>query len=125
MTFGLKKQLITVVGQGGNRDKTKRPIMASIASELSDKVILTLITQEMRILILLSRKWKKVLWLRIIKVLAITDRKQAKNSVSISSAKRYYFDCGKGHETYQEINGVRHDFDDMKIVKEILEQLYK
>jgi hypothetical protein len=45
--------------------------------------------------------------------------------VSISSAKRYYFDCRKGHETYQEINGVRQDFDDMKIVKEILEQLYK
>jgi UDP-N-acetylmuramyl tripeptide synthase len=43
--------------------------------------------------------------------------------VSISSAKRYYFIAG--HETYQEINGVRQDFDDMKIVKEILEQLYK
>jgi UDP-N-acetylmuramyl tripeptide synthase len=45
--------------------------------------------------------------LRIIKVLAITDRKQAIKTASISSAKRYYFDCRKGHETYQEINGVK------------------
>jgi UDP-N-acetylmuramoyl-L-alanyl-D-glutamate--2,6-diaminopimelate ligase len=58
-------------------------------------------------------------------VLAISDRKQAiKHSVSIGSAKRYYSDCRKGHETYQEINGVRHDFDDMKS-KKILEQLHK
>jgi UDP-N-acetylmuramoyl-L-alanyl-D-glutamate--2,6-diaminopimelate ligase len=59
------------------------------------------------------------------KVLAITDRKQAIKTACHYSAKRYYFDCRKGHETYQEINGVRQDFDDMKIVKEILEQLYK
>ncbi|WP_339918800.1 UDP-N-acetylmuramoyl-L-alanyl-D-glutamate--2,6-diaminopimelate ligase [uncultured Flavobacterium sp.] len=121
------EQLITVVGCGGNRDKTKRPIMASIASELSDKVVLTsdnprnedpdTIIQEMEVGVA-AENYKKVL--------AITDRKQAiKTACQLAQPNDIILIAGKGHETYQEVNGVRHDFDDMKIVKEILEQLHK
>ena len=121
------EQLITVVGCGGNRDKTKRPIMASIASELSDKVVLTsdnprnedpdTIIQEMEVGVA-AGNYKKVL--------AITDRKQAiKTACQLAQPNDIILIAGKGHETYQEVNGVRHDFDDMKIVKEILEQLHK
>jgi UDP-N-acetylmuramyl-tripeptide synthetase len=121
------EQLITVVGCGGNRDKTKRPIMATIASELSDKVILTsdnprnedpdTIIKEMEEGGA-AENYKKVL--------AITDRKQAiKTACQLAQPNDIILIAGKGHETYQEINGVRHDFDDMKIVKEILEQLHK
>jgi UDP-N-acetylmuramyl-tripeptide synthetase len=121
------EQLITVVGCGGNRDKTKRPIMASIASELSDKVILTsdnprnedpdTIIKEMEVGVA-AENYKKVL--------AISDRKQAiKTACQLAQPNDIILIAGKGHETYQEINGVRHDFDDMKIVKETLEQLHK
>jgi len=121
------EQLITVVGCGGNRDKTKRPIMAGIASELSDKVVLTsdnprnedpdAIIAEMEQGIV-AQNYKKVL--------SITDRRQAiKTACQLAQPNDIIIIAGKGHETYQEINGVRSDFDDMKIVKEILEQLHK
>ena len=121
------EQLITVVGCGGNRDKAKRPIMASIAAELSDKVVLTsdnprnedseTIIQEMEQGIT-PQNYKKSL--------SITDRKQAiKTACQLAQPNDIILIAGKGHETYQEIRGVRHDFDDMKIVKEILEQLNK
>jgi len=121
------EQLITVVGCGGNRDKTKRPIMASIASELSDKAVLTsdnprnedpdVIISEMEAGVA-AQNYKKVL--------AITDRKQAiKTACQLAQPNDIILIAGKGHETYQEIKGVRQDFDDMQIVKEILEQLHK
>jgi UDP-N-acetylmuramoyl-L-alanyl-D-glutamate--2,6-diaminopimelate ligase len=121
------EQLITVVGCGGNRDTTKRPIMAGIASELSDKVILTsdnprneepeIIIQEME---------KGVAAQNFKKVLSITDRLQAiKTACQLAQPNDIILIAGKGHETYQEIKGVRHDFDDMKNVKEILDQLHK
>ncbi|UFH36756.1 UDP-N-acetylmuramoyl-L-alanyl-D-glutamate--2,6-diaminopimelate ligase [Flavobacterium acetivorans] len=121
------EQLITVVGCGGNRDKTKRPIMAGIASDLSDKAILTsdnprnedpeTIIHEMEQGVA-AQNYKKVL--------AITDRKQAiKTACQLAQTNDIILIAGKGHETYQEINGVRHHFDDMEIVKEILEQLHK
>jgi UDP-N-acetylmuramoyl-L-alanyl-D-glutamate--2,6-diaminopimelate ligase len=121
------EQLITVVGCGGNRDKAKRPIMAGIASDLSDKVILTsdnprdeepeVIIQEME---------KGVAVQNFKKVLTITDRLQAiKAACQLAQPNDIILIAGKGHETYQEIKGVRHDFDDMKNVKEILNQLLK
>jgi UDP-N-acetylmuramoyl-L-alanyl-D-glutamate--2,6-diaminopimelate ligase len=121
------EQLITVVGCGGNRDKAKRPIMAAIATELSDKTILTsdnprnedanVIIQEMEQGIA-AQNYKKAL--------SITDRKQAiKTACQLAQPNDIILIAGKGHETYQEIQGVRHDFDDMKIVKEFLEQLTK
>ncbi|MDR6844021.1 UDP-N-acetylmuramoyl-L-alanyl-D-glutamate--2,6-diaminopimelate ligase [Flavobacterium granuli] len=121
------EQLITVVGCGGNRDTAKRPVMANIASELSDKVILTsdnprneepeAIIQEME---------KGIQAQNFKKVLSITDRLQAiKTACQLAQPNDIILIAGKGHETYQEIKGVRHDFDDMKNVKEILDQLGK
>jgi UDP-N-acetylmuramoyl-L-alanyl-D-glutamate--2,6-diaminopimelate ligase len=121
------EQLITVIGCGGNRDKAKRPIMAQIAANLSEKVILTsdnprnedpeAILNEMEAGIE-AHNYKKVL--------RITDRKQAiKTACQLAQSNDIILIAGKGHETYQEINGVRHHFDDMETVKEILEQLRK
>jgi UDP-N-acetylmuramoyl-L-alanyl-D-glutamate--2,6-diaminopimelate ligase len=121
------EQLITIVGCGGNRDKAKRPIMAGIASELSDKVVLTsdnprnenpeTIIQEME---------KGVSAQNYKKSLSIIDRKQAiKTACQLAQANDIILIAGKGHETYQEIHGVRHDFDDMKMVTKLLEQLSK
>ncbi len=121
------EQLITVVGCGGNRDKAKRPIMASIAAELSDKVILTsdnprnedpeVIIQEMEQGVA-AQNYKKSL--------SITDRKQAiKTACQLAQPNDIILIAGKGHEAYQEIQGIRHHFDDMETVKEILEQLNK
>jgi UDP-N-acetylmuramoyl-L-alanyl-D-glutamate--2,6-diaminopimelate ligase len=60
------------------------------------------------------------------RILSITDRKQAiKTACQLAQPNDIILIAGKGHETYQEIDGVRHDFDDMKIVKELLEQLHK
>ena len=121
------EQLITVVGCGGNRDKAKRPVMANIATTLSDKVVLTsdnprnenpeAIIAEMEVGVE-PQNFKKMV--------AITDRKQAiKTACQLAQPNDIILIAGKGHETYQEIEGVKHDFDDMKIVKEILDQLSK
>jgi UDP-N-acetylmuramoyl-L-alanyl-D-glutamate--2,6-diaminopimelate ligase len=121
------EQLITVVGCGGDRDKTKRPIMANIASDLSDKIIITsdnprtetpeTIIEEMELGVA-PQNYKKTV--------SIIDRKQAiKTACQLAQANDIILIAGKGHETYQEINGVRHDFDDMKMVKEMLDQLGK
>ena len=121
------EQLITVVGCGGDRDKTKRPVMAGIAADLSDKIIITsdnprtenpeTIIEEMEAGVA-PQNYKKTV--------SIVDRKQAiKTACQLAQANDIILIAGKGHETYQEINGVRHDFDDMKIVKEMLEQLNK
>ena len=116
--------LITVVGCGGDRDKTKRPIMARLASEISDKTIFTsdnprtenaeAIIHEMEAGVS-PGDYKKTI--------SITDRKQAiKTAVQLAKPKDIILIAGKGHENYQEINGVRHYFDDMELVKEFLEQ---
>ena len=121
------EQLITVVGCGGDRDTTKRPIMAKIASEMSDKAIFTsdnprseqpeAIIEDME---------KGVEGQNFKKTLSIVDRKQAiKSACQLAQSGDIILIAGKGHETYQEIQGVRYDFDDMKIVKELLEQLNK
>ena len=121
------EQLITVVGCGGDRDKTKRPVMARIASEFSDKVIFTSdnprteapeqIIAEMEAGVE-PQHYKKTV--------SILDRKQAiKTACQLADANAILLIAGKGHETYQEINGIRHDFDDMQIVKEFLELLNK
>lgn len=121
------EQLITVVGCGGDRDKAKRPIMANIATQMSDKVIITsdnprtenpsTIITEMEAGVE-PQNFKKSL--------SIEDRKQAiKTACQLANANDIILIAGKGHETYQEIQGVRHDFDDMKMVKEFLQQMNK
>jgi UDP-N-acetylmuramyl-tripeptide synthetase len=122
-----KEQLITVVGCGGNRDKTKRPIMAGIASELSDKVVLTSDNPRNEDPdVIITEMERGVAAQDYNKVLAITDRRQAiKAACQLAQPNDIIIIAGKGHETYQEIKGIRNDFDDMKIVKEALEQLHK
>lgn len=121
------EQLITIVGCGGDRDKTKRPIMANIAASLSDKAIFTAdnprtenpqtIIEEMEVGVE-GQNFKKTV--------SILDRKQAiKTACQMANPGDIILIAGKGHETYQEINGVRYDFDDMQIVQELLKQLEK
>ncbi len=121
------EQLITIVGCGGDRDKTKRPIMANIASEMSDKAILTSDnprTENPETII--SEMEAGITPVNFKKYMSITDRKQAiKTACQMAQPNDIILIAGKGHETYQEVNGVRNDFDDMQIVKEILEQLNK
>ena len=121
------EQLITVVGCGGDRDKTKRPVMANIAAMLSDKAIFTadnprtenpeIIIQEME---------QGVEPQNFKKTISILDRKQAiKTACQLANPNDIILIAGKGHETYQEINGVKYDFDDLQIVTELLQQLNK
>jgi UDP-N-acetylmuramoyl-L-alanyl-D-glutamate--2,6-diaminopimelate ligase len=121
------EQLITVVGCGGDRDKMKRPIMADIASTLSDKLIITSDnprTENPETII--AEMEQGVAPQNFKKTVSNSDRKQAiKAACQLAQANDIILIAGKGHETYQEINGVRHDFDDMKIVKEMLDQLNK
>ena len=121
------EQLITVVGCGGNRDKTKRPIMADIATALSDKAILTSDNpRDEDPEAIISEMEKGVAPHNYKKLLSITDRKQAiKTACQLAQPNDIILIAGKGHETYQEVKGIRQHFDDMETVKEILEQLNK
>ena len=120
-----KEKIITVVGCGGDRDKAKRPIMASIACEKSDKVILTsdnprseepaeIIHQMEKGLTLMDKK----------KSLSIADRREAiKTACQLAGRGDIILLAGKGHEKYQEIKGVKYPFDDMEILTETLNLL--
>lgn len=121
------EELITVVGCGGDRDRTKRPVMGNIASALSTKVVFTSDnprTEDPDKIIeeveggVEPQNYKKIM--------SITNRKQAiKTACQIAGKNDIILIAGKGHETYQEINGVRSDFDDLKIVTEYLKELNK
>lgn len=121
------EELITVVGCGGDRDKTKRPKMGHIASALSTKVIFTSDnprSEEPQAIV--DEIEKGVEPQNYKKVLTIIDRKQAiKTACQMAQTNDIILVAGKGHETYQEINGERFDFDDFKIVREFLKQLQK
>lgn len=121
------EQLITVVGCGGDRDKTKRPIMANVASTLSDKTIFTSDNPRTEVPETIIEDMEKgVEPQNFKKTVSIVDRKQAiKTACVMANENDIILIAGKGHESYQEINGVRHDFDDLKIVKELLTQLNK
>lgn len=121
------EQLITVVGCGGNRDKAKRPIMGGIASDLSNTAIFTSDNpRNEEPAVIINEMEQGVAPQNYKRILSITDRKQAiKTACQLAQPNDIILIAGKGHETYQEINGIRHDFDDMKIVKEILDQLHK
>lgn len=119
---GGNEQIITVVGCGGDRDKAKRPMMAKVACDYSDQVILTsdnprteapeTILQDMQTGIPVYAGNK---------VLVISDRKQAiRTAVKIARKGDVILIAGKGHEKYQEINGVKYPFDDKEIFAESL-----
>jgi UDP-N-acetylmuramoyl-L-alanyl-D-glutamate--2,6-diaminopimelate ligase len=116
------EKLISVVGCGGDRDKTKRPIMANIASQMSDTVIFTSDNPRTENpATIISEMEKGVEPQNYKKTLSIEDRKQAiKTACQLANANDIILIAGKGHENYQEINGVRHHFDDMETVKELL-----
>jgi UDP-N-acetylmuramoyl-L-alanyl-D-glutamate--2,6-diaminopimelate ligase len=121
------EQVITVVGCGGDRDALKRPEMARIACELSDKVILTSDnprSEEPQAI--LDDMEKGVEPQHFMKVLSILDRDQAiKTAVSLAQPKDIILVAGKGHEKYQEIKGVKHPFDDFQLVATYFNKLNK
>lgn len=121
------ERIITVVGCGGDRDKTKRPIMAQTACDLSDRVILTsdnprtedpaqiLIDMETGLTSAAKRKY-----------ITVADRKEAiKTAVGLANREDIILVAGKGHEKYQEIKGVKYPFDDKEVLKGIFELLGK
>lgn len=121
------EELITVVGCGGDRDKTKRPKMGHIASALSTKVIFTSDNPRSEIPEAIIEDIEKgVEPQNFKKTVSIVDRKQAiKTACQMAQPNDIILIAGKGHETYQEIKGIRTDFDDYKIVQEFLKQLQK
>jgi len=121
------ENVITVVGCGGDRDKSKRPVMGHIASEMSDQAIFTSDnprTESPKTIIEEMETGVEPQNTR--KVLSIENRRQAINTAcKLAMANDIILVAGKGHETYQETNGVRVDFDDFKEVKEALKSLKK
>lgn len=115
-------KVITVVGCGGDRDKTKRPKMGHIASQLSDQVVFTSDNPRSEDAdVIIEEMEKGVMEENEEKILSITNRKQAIKAASKLAKKGdILLIAGKGHETYQIIKGVKSDFDDYKIVTEIL-----
>jgi UDP-N-acetylmuramoyl-L-alanyl-D-glutamate--2,6-diaminopimelate ligase len=118
------EQLLSIAGCGGNRDKEKRPVMGKVAARMSDKVIFTsdnprnedpsAIIEDMQ---------SGVDPLDYKKVLKITDRKEAiKTAVMLSKSKDIILLAGKGHETYQDIKGIKHPFDDRQILIDIFKE---
>lgn len=119
--------LISVVGCGGDRDKTKRPKMGHIASALSSKVIFTSDNpRSENPESIISEMEQGVEPQNFMKVMAIINRKQAiKAACQLANANDIILVAGKGHETYQEINGVRSEFNDYEVAMECLNQLQK
>ncbi len=124
---GDNEQVITVVGCGGDRDRGKRPVMARIATELSSHVVLTsdnprseepmAILEEMRSGVAANDQHR--VWVNV-------DRREAiRQAVGMAKPGDVVLLAGKGHETYQEIQGVKHPFDDVAVLKETLELLHK
>lgn len=122
-----EEQVITVVGCGGDRDTTKRPVMGAVACEHSHRVIFTsdnprsedpaqiLADMETDLNTAQRRKF-----------LSIADRRQAiKTAVSLAGPKDIVLIAGKGHEKYQEIKGVKHHFDDKEVLLEVFKELEK
>lgn len=118
-----QEAVITVVGCGGNRDRTKRPVMAEVACEYSDKVILTSDNPRNEDPAEIIREMEKGVPVAARrKCLSIVDRKEAiKTAVTLSRKEDIILVAGKGHEKYQEIMGVKNHFDD----KEVLEEMFR
>ena len=121
------RRVITVVGCGGDRDRTKRPVMARIAVEMSHQVVLTsdnprsedpgAIIAEMRAGLSAGD---------LSRVFVNGDRREAiRMAVGLARPGDVVLVAGKGHETYQEVNGVKHPFDDVAVLRESLELMHK
>ncbi len=116
------EQIITIIGAGGDRDKLKRPVLAKVACQMSDKVILTADnprTEDPEIILDEMEAGLDVMMKR--KAVRISNRREAiKTACMIAVKGDIILVAGKGHETYQEIRGVRHHFDDREILTEFL-----
>jgi UDP-N-acetylmuramoyl-L-alanyl-D-glutamate--2,6-diaminopimelate ligase len=121
------ENVITVVGCGGDRDKDKRPKMAAVACEKSNKVILTSDNPRSENPDTIINEMMSGVEGQFFKnTLAITDRSQAiKTACSIANSGDIILIAGKGHESYQEIMGVKHPFDDLKLITELFEKMEK
>lgn len=121
------EQVITVVGCGGNRDKSKRPIMAQIAAKLSTKVIFTSDNPRNEDPEVILNEMKMDLDPSLMrKTLTITDRREAiKVACSFAEPNDIVLVAGKGHEQYQEIQGIKHPFDDKETLKDTFKILGK
>ena len=121
------ENVITVVGCGGDRDKSKRPVMGHIASEMSDQAIFTSDNPRSELPMEIIKEMETgVEPQNTKKILSIEDRRQAiKAACKLADSNDIILVAGKGHETYQETNGVRTDFDDYKELQEALESLNK
>jgi len=121
------EQVITVVGCGGDRDRTKRPIMAEAACEYSDKAIFTSDNPRSEDPVQIVKDMEEGLSAAARrKYISIVDRKEAiKTAISLAKPEDIILVAGKGHEKYQEIKGVRNHFDDKEVVKEMFELLGK
>lgn len=121
------ENVITVVGCGGDRDRSKRPVMGNIGSEMSNKIIFTSDNPRTESPSeIIAEMEAGVEPQHVKKVLSIENREQAiKTACQLAAENDIILVAGKGHETYQETNGVRIDFDDFKIVKELLNSLDK
>ena len=115
------------MGCGGDRDKTKRPIIGEVACQLSDQVVFTsdnprseeadVIIKDMETGLNTAAKRKFI---------SVADRREAiKTAVSLSKPADILLVAGKGHEKYQEIKGVKYPFDDKAVLREIFETLDK
>jgi UDP-N-acetylmuramoyl-L-alanyl-D-glutamate--2,6-diaminopimelate ligase len=116
------EKVITVVGAGGDRDKTKRPLMAAICADKSDLVILTSDNPRSEDPEMILEDMKKGVHAdQMRKVMVIVNRMEAiKTACHLASPGDIILVAGKGHEKYQEIKGVKHPFDDKKILEEML-----
>jgi UDP-N-acetylmuramoyl-L-alanyl-D-glutamate--2,6-diaminopimelate ligase len=121
------EKVITVVGCGGDRDKTKRPVMGEVACEHSDKVIFTSDNPRTEDPMAILRDIEQGLGTAAKrKALSIPDRKEAiKTALQLAQPEDIVLIAGKGHEKYQEINGVKHHFDDKEVLEELFELLDK
>lgn len=121
------EQVITVVGCGGDRDKTKRPIMGEVACQLSDRVIFTSDNPRTEDPAQILKEMEEGLGSAARrKFLSIADRKEAiKTAVSLAKPFDIILVAGKGHEKYQDINGVKSPFDDKQVLQETFNVLDK
>jgi UDP-N-acetylmuramoyl-L-alanyl-D-glutamate--2,6-diaminopimelate ligase len=119
------EQVITVVGCGGDRDRTKRPVMAEVACEHSDKAIFTSDNPRSEDPAAIIRDMEQGLPVTAKKkYISIVDRREAiKTAISLAKKEDIILVAGKGHEKYQDIKGVKHHFDDREIVRELFEEM--
>lgn len=122
-----EERIITVVGCGGDRDKTKRPIMGEVACKLSDQVVFTSDNPRSEDAAAILKDMETGLNTAARrKFISISDRKEAiKTAVSLTHPSDIVLVAGKGHEKYQEIKGVKYPFDDKAVLREIFEILEK